>query len=82
MTSMKASYLNRRLSCLLPPFIQFVSKISRTKLKSEERKKERKEERNEKQRQKSRLKFSIKTFVTISVKRFSSQTRNLVFQGS
>lgn len=59
-----------------------VSKISRTKLKSEERKKE----RNEKQRQKSRLKFSVKTrlveFVTISVKRFSSQTRNLVFQGS
>ena len=59
-----------------------VSKISRTKLKSEERKKE----RNEK-RQKSRLKFLVKTrtvkFVTIiSVKRFSSQTRNLVFQGS
>ena len=45
MISIKASYLNRRLSCLLPPFIQFVSKISRTKLKSEERKKERKKDR-------------------------------------
>lgn len=49
-------------------------------------KKEREKERNEKQRPKSGLKFLVKTrivkFVTISVKGFSSQTRNLVFQGS
>ena len=100
MIPIKASYLNHRLSCLLPPSIQFV--ILRF-LTSKQRNKQTKNNVKNHDWNFRTLKCmlhpwpwpgkvansSIKTrfvkfvtFVTISLKRFSSQTSNLVFQGS